>query len=244
VVRSHQREPEEQNGGDRECRGGARPHASSASAEVSICNRRTGSHLLSMAPEPPRVAAERLAEQGERPDEGHLSQGTRHDSCRRRGKDNPLNRGDDLAPVARRQRLTHPRPDPPGCKERIARRTDREDPRARRAGDVHAEDKDQERVDLAVELRAQLRRRLAASRDPSVDGVQRERDARECHQRCYLCGLREGVGDQRCDADGECPPSKSHPIRRAGQQKSPNRLHMWDRYGSHGAPVRARAEKS
>ena len=92
--------------------------------------------------------------------------------------DDPLRRGDDLAPVARRELLAHPRQHPPGCEERVACRADREHPRAGRAGDVHAEHEDQERVDLAVEARAQRRRRPRASHDPSVDRVQRERDDR------------------------------------------------------------------
>ena len=110
-----------------------------------------------------------------------------------RGRDrqhDPLRRGDDLAPVARRQRLAHPRQQPPGREERVARRADREHPRAGRAGDVHAEDEDQERVDLAVEVRAQRRRRPRAPRDPAVDRVQRERDGRERHQHRDRRGLR------------------------------------------------------
>ena len=75
----------------------------------------------------------------------------RQDVCSRDRQHDPLRRGDDLAPVARRQRLAHPRQQPPGDEERVARRADREHPRAGRAGDVHAEDDDQERVDLAVE---------------------------------------------------------------------------------------------
>ena len=37
--------------------------------------------------------------------------------CGRDGQDDPLRRGDDLAPVARRQRLAHPRQQPPGGEE-------------------------------------------------------------------------------------------------------------------------------
>ena len=71
--------------------------------------------------------------------------------CRRHRQNDSLNRGDDLAPVAGRQRLTHPRQQPPGYEERVACRADREDPRAGRGSDVHAEDEDQECVDLTVE---------------------------------------------------------------------------------------------
>ena len=149
------------------------------------------------------------------PTRGSLGQSRRHDVCGRHRQNDPLSRGDDLAPVAGRQRLTHPRQQPPGCEERVACRADREDPRAGRAGDVHAEDEDQEGVDLTVEARAQVRRRVAASRDPSVDQIQRERDGRERHQHRDLRGCAERVGDQRRDADGERRPDKGHPIRRA-----------------------------
>ena len=208
MVRSDQGDPDEQQGDDRERRGGARPYA-------TCRRRRSALRRVSVTPEPPRVAAERLAEQSKRAQDGRLGQSGGHDICSRNRQDDPLSRGDDLAPVAGRQRRPHPRPDPPGCEERIARQADREDPRAGRAGDVHAEDEDQEGIDLTVELRAQLRRGLAAPCDPSVDRVERERDGRERHQRRDVRGLPEGVGDQRRDADGERRPSESHPIRRA-----------------------------
>jgi hypothetical protein len=220
MVRSDQGDPDEQNGADREHRGDTRSHASASRARlgggVSVCNlRRMALRGMPVVPKPPHVAAERLAEQGKRADEGSLGQSQRQDLCGRHGQNDPLSRGDDLAPVARRQRLTHPRQQPPGCEERVACRADREDPRAARAGDVHTEDEDQESVDLSVEARAQLRRRLAASRHPSVNRIQRQRDGRECHQHRDLRGPVERVGDQRRDADGERRASKGHPIRRA-----------------------------
>ena len=167
-----------------------------------------------VAPQPPDVAAERLGKQGKRGDEGGLGQSQRQDVCSRDRQNDPLSRSDDLAPVARRQRLTHPRQQPPGGEERVACRADREHPRAGRAGDIHAEDEDQERVDLAVEARAQ-RRRPCASRDPAVDRVQRERDDRERHQHRDRRGLVERVRGQRRDADGERRPSEGHPVGRA-----------------------------
>ena len=65
---------------------------------------------------------------------------------------------------------------PPGREERVAGGADRQHPRADRGRDVHAEGEDQERVDLAVEARAEPRRRPGAAGDPSVDEVERERD--------------------------------------------------------------------
>ncbi len=168
-----------------------------------------------VAPQPPDVAAERLGKQGKRGDEGGLGQTQRQDVCGRDRQNDPLSRSDDLAPVARRQRLTHPRQQPPGREERVACRADREHPRAGRAGDIHAEGEDQERVDLPVETRTQRRRRPAPPRDPAVDGVQRERDDRERHQDRDRRGLVERVRDQRRDARGERRPSKGHPVGRA-----------------------------
>ena len=81
----------------------------------------------------------------------------------RDGQHDPLRRRHHLAPVARRQRRAHPRQQPPGGEERVAGRADREHPRAGRAGDVHAEDEDQERVDLAVEARAEPRSSACAA---------------------------------------------------------------------------------
>ena len=126
--------------------------------------------------QPPHVAAERLGEQGERGGEDGLGQSSLEGIRDRDGQHNPLRRGDGLAPVARRQRLAHPRQKPPGRQERVARRTDREHPRAGRAGDVNAEDEDQERVDLGVKLGAERGRRPRAPRDPSVDRVKRQRE--------------------------------------------------------------------
>ena len=61
-------------------------------------------------------------------------------------------------------------------------------------------------------MRAQRGRRPCASRDPSVDPVERERYRRERHQHRNRGGPAERVRDQRCHADGECGPSKGHPV--------------------------------
>ena len=135
------------------------------------------------APQPPHVAAERLGQQGERGGEGDARQRPRQDVRRRDRQHDALRRRDGLAPVAPRQRRAHPRERPPGREERVARRADREHPDAGRGGDVHAEGEDQERVDLAVQLRAERRRRPGAPGDLSVDPVERERDGRERHER-------------------------------------------------------------
>ena len=132
-----------------------------------------------MAPQPPHMAAERLAKQDQRGEEDGLAQRQRQDVCGRNRQHDTLRRRHYLAPIARRQRRTHPRQRPPGSEERVARRADRKHPRPGRASDIHAEDEDQERVDLSVEPGAQGLHRPRASRDPSVDRVQRERERRE-----------------------------------------------------------------
>ena len=121
-----------------------------------------------MEPQPPHVAAERFRKQDERHSEGGLGHGPRQDVCRGDGQHDPLYRSDGLAPEARRKRLTHPRQRPAGREECVACRADRQHPRADRAGDVDAEDEDQERVDLGVELRAQRPRRVRRATHPST----------------------------------------------------------------------------
>ena len=168
---------------------------------------------MPVAPQPPHVAAEGLGEQCERRGEGDQGHGPRQYIRGRDGQHDALRRRDGLAPVARRQRLAHPRKWPLGDEERVTCRADREHPRAARAGDVHAEDEDQERIDLTVELRAQTCR-PRASRHPSVDRVQRERDRRQRHQHRDRPRVAERVRHQRSDADGERRSDKGHPIGR------------------------------
>ena len=129
-----------------------------------------------VAPQPPHVAAERLGEEDEGDDERALGQRLGQDVRGRDRQDDPLRGSDELAPVARRQRLAHPRQRPPGGEKRVARRADREHPRAGRAGDIHAEDEDQERVDLTVELRAESRGRLVCRATRPSTEVERERE--------------------------------------------------------------------
>ena len=166
-------------------------------------------------PQPRDVTAERLGEQGERDEEGGLGERLRQDVRGRDRQHDPLRRGDDLAPVARRQRRLHPGPHPAGDEEGVACGSDRKHPRAGRGGDVHAENGDQERIDLAVEACAQRRAGPGASHDPSVEPVQRERDARERHQQRDRRGLAEGVRGERRDPDGERGPRERHPVGRA-----------------------------
>jgi hypothetical protein len=114
MIRSDEGAPHEEDGEDREHRGETRSHASASPTrlgrEVSVCNRRhTTVRAWPMAPKPPHVAAERLAQQGKRADEGSLGQSRRQDLGGRNRQNDPLSRGDDLAPVARLQRLAHPR---------------------------------------------------------------------------------------------------------------------------------------
>ena len=67
---------------------------------------------------------------------------------------------------------------------------DREHPRPDRAGDVHAQHQDQERVDLHVEARPERRGGAGAPSDPAVDVVEDERDDDERHQQADRDGLR------------------------------------------------------
>jgi hypothetical protein len=163
---------------------------------------------------PSHVAAERLGQHGERCEQCDLREGRRKDVRRRDRQHDSLRRGDDLAPVARRQVLAHPRQQPPGCEERIARRADREHPRAGRARDEHAEHQDQERVDLAVELRAERRPFPRASHDLAVDAVEHEGNRRKRHEQRDLRGPAERVRGQRGDGDGERCPRERHPVGR------------------------------
>ena len=142
---------------------------------------------------------------GERPRQDPGGRDRQHDALRGR---------DELAPAARRQRRAHPRQQPLAGEEQVARGADREHPRAVRGGDVDAEGEDQERVDLAVEARAQRGRRTGAPRHPAVDQVQRERDGGERHEQRDRRVVRERVRGQRGDADGERGPGERHPGRR------------------------------
>ena len=127
------------------------------------------------APQPPGALADRRREQGERDDEERLRDGAGQDPGGRDRQDDPLSRRDNLAPAARRQRRAHPRDQPLAGSEQVAGGPDREHPRAVLGRDVDAEGADQERVDLAVESRAQRGCRSGAPCHPSVDRVQRQR---------------------------------------------------------------------
>ena len=60
-----------------------------------------------------------------------------------------------------------------------------QDQLARCRSDLQAQHEDQERIDSAVQFRAERRLGVACPpRDPSVDEVQRERDGSERHERC------------------------------------------------------------
>ena len=219
LIRSDERGPHDEKSQDREHRGEPGSHGSAPRAGMSGgCESGApgGNHRRTpVDPQPGDIAAERLGEQGERGEDGDLRRSERHDARGRDRQHDSLRRSDDLAPVAGRQLRTHPRQQPPGCQKRIACRPDRDHPPAGRAGDVHAEHENQERVDLSVELRAQRRRRPCASHDPAVDPVQHERDGCERHEQRDLRGPVERVGDQPRDADGDRGPGQGHPIGRA-----------------------------
>ena len=191
LVRSDEGDPHHEQGEDREqCREArahwpARPGVASGdcAGNLPVCDLRlpTG-RGAAVDPQPHDVVAERCVQQRESGEQDGLGQSERQDVGSRDGQHDALNRGDDPAPVAPRQRCAHPRQHPAGGVERVACRPDPEHPHARRTGHVHAEDCDQERVHLTVEVHAQRRRPPGVSHDPPVDRVQRERDDRERHR--------------------------------------------------------------
>ena len=166
LVRRDEGGPDEQQGEHRERHGDAPPAALRARG-------------VPAAPQPPHALAHRRRERGERGGQERLRERPRQDVGGRDRQHDPLRRRDDPAPAARRQRRAHPRQQPLAGEEHVARGPDREHPRAVRRGDVDAEGEDQERVDLAVEARAQRGRRPGAPRHPAVDRVERERDGGE-----------------------------------------------------------------
>ena len=222
LIRSDERRPHDEQGEDRQARGHASvPAAASRAArgdgEVGApagTRRQAPAGRVPAAPQPPRRRGRttRLS-RASAASTATCARAARHDAGRRDRQGDPLRRGNDLAPVPRRQRLAQPRQQPAGGEEHVARRADREHPPAGRAGDVHAENEDQECIDLTVEVRAERGRRPRASHDPAVDRVQRERHGREGDQRRDRRRPAEGVRDQRRDADGERGPGERHPVR-------------------------------
>ena len=88
--------------------------------------------------------------------------------------------------------------------ERVAGRADREHPRAGRAGDIHAEDEDQERVDLAVEVRAQRPLRSGCAAPP----IRRPRRARARPPRVDT-SIVTGAGSSNESATSAATPTAS-----------------------------------
>ena len=167
------------------------------------------------APQPPGALPHRGGERDERDGEEDLGGRARQSLGRRDGQHDALRRRHRAAPAAPRQRRAHPRQQPLAGQERVAREADREHPRAVLLGGVDAEGEDQERVDLAVEARAQRGRGAGAAGHPAVGGVERERDRGERHQQRDRRGVRERVRRQRGDADRERGTRERHPRRRA-----------------------------
>ncbi len=197
LVRRDDGHPDDQQGEDRERQAVALGHPIAGGFPV--------------APQPPHALAERCCERCERSHEQGLRRASGEDPGGRHRQHDPLRRRDDLAPAARRQRRAHPRQQPLAGEEQVARRPNREHPRAGRGRDVDAEGEDQERIDLAVEARAERGRRPRAPRQPAVGQVQRERDGGERDKQRDRRGARERVRGQRGDADGERGPRDRHP---------------------------------
>ena len=198
-VRGDERGPDEQQGEDGEGHG-----------EGGGLGRRG----FPAAPQPPRALAHRRAQRHQRGEQEGLRERVRQHAGGRDRQHDPLRRGDDPAPAPPRERRAHPRQQPLAGQEHVARRADRQHPRAGALGDVDAQREDQERVDLAVEARAQRRRRAGAPRDPSVGRVERERDGGERHQQHDRRLARERADGERGDAGGERGPGERHPRRR------------------------------
>ena len=173
--------------------------------------RETGGCLVAVPPQPPDIAAEGLDEHHEGDGQQDSAHRERRNLRSRDHQRDPLRRGHRLAPVAPRQRGPQPRQRPSRREERVARKTDQEHPAADRRGDLDAEHEDEERVDLAVQLRAERRLRIRAPREPAVDEVERERDGCERHQRRGRDGpLERGRGQSR-DSHRERRARQRHP---------------------------------
>jgi hypothetical protein len=98
LVRRHEGGPDEHQGEDRERHG----EAGAERAALVWCG-------VPAAPQPPHALAHRRGEQRERGDEESLRERQGQDLGGGDRQHDPLCRGDDLAPAARRQRRTHPR---------------------------------------------------------------------------------------------------------------------------------------
>ena len=172
------------------------------------------------APQPPHALADGRRERDERGEEDRLHGRTGEDVGGGHREHDALRRRDDLAPAARWERRPHPRKQPLAEQEQVARRPDREHPRPEDGGDVDAEREDEERVDLAVEPRAQRGHRVRAPSDPAVEEIQRERDGGERHEQRDGRVAPERVRDERGDADGEGGPGERHPRRALPRTRS------------------------
>ena len=180
LVRRDERGPDEQQGEDRERHGDARAQRPACAARPRPARRRRHSHHVhSPIDAASRASAAARSDLRERPGQDLGGRDRQHDALRRR---------DDPAPAARRQRRAHPRQQPLAGEEQVARGPDREHPRAVRGGDVDAEGEDQERVDLAVEARAQRGRRPGAPRHrirrPRPARARRRRASRAARPAC------------------------------------------------------------
>ena len=161
------------------------------------------------APQPPHVATERLGEQRQRGGEhGHGGRG-REGARRQNGQNDALGRRDHLAPVSGRQRRMHPRQESTGQAERVTRRADGDHPATDGTGGVHTEHQDQECVDFHVEQRAEAGHGFRTAGDPTVNGVEDERDTGQRDQRRHRYRPIERVRDQGGHAADERRPGSA-----------------------------------
>lgn len=171
--------------------------------------RRAG-RASGQAPQPQDVTAERLGQKSQRDQQHHGGHGIGQDVGRREGQRDAHDRGNHLGPVAGRERTAQPRLRPTGGDEHVAGRTDREHPPARHRCDVHAQDQNEERVDLHVEARSERRSGAGTPSDPTVHPVEDQRHRRERHEGRHRCPATERVRRERRDPRDEDSASQCH----------------------------------
>ena len=162
-------------------------------------------------PQPACLRCERLGQEqgGEHQDRGGHRVG--EDLSARHHEDDSLDDRHGLGPEARRGSPSPPRPHDGGERLEISRQPDEEHPLPGRRGDVPAQQEHQERVDLHVEPRSQVRRRAGAPGHPPIDPVQAQGDCRDRHEH----GRLGAGGDEGRHAPDEGAASQGDHVGRS-----------------------------
>jgi len=201
--------------------GGARAQYAPPSADNAVRSRcgaaAASAGLIGMPsdPEPPDATAERLDQQAQRDKEHRGGHCVGQDVGGRNGQHDAHDRGDHLGPSAGRLRTAQPRQHPAAGHERIPGQTHREHPPTGLTCDVHAQDHDQERVDLHVEARPERRGGVGTPSDLAVDTVEHQRHRRERHEDRRRRLAPKGVHRERHDPRSEDPASQGHAVPEA-----------------------------